>query len=765
MRRQSLQRQADENTRRATELAETRAQLDQRRADLEQSIVEFERRVAGYADRERAMQAAEGEIAHRRRLIEEHEQRLRQVEGELDRHRDELYELGKAVESREASARQAAAALEIERHQTLELRNRLEQAASEIDRKRFEVEQRFAETHSLLASEARELQRAAGSVVSAPTSWLRRSVALGALAAAVVGPLYWLFDRPTTRTTARLSICGDSKPFHISAGEQIAAFQEADAIGPAFADLSQLQAWQNWIDAGRLTITTNPGAQAIELALDAVNPAEARRVLDAACRARIAAHEEAGVLTELPFAYRLLDARAANLRDEERQATQRSGSLRERLAATPEVDTAAAVTGLDELRAEQTRTVDELTRARARFSALTAETYPRGLVPAGAVEKELAGDEMFQQDSSELSTVAIQYRAELLGAVAGPIEPTAALGTALRSFRRVLGEQLALSPPESVARVLEDGVDLVETTTQRVEEFASSWRKLGPMLERIELPQAAVELLAQYDAAADSARKALRDSEESLGSVKKRLDELQSLGGGSTREVVVLAVVRGDFTSLIAALANFAEAIRNTDVATNFQLDALDRQMRSLQKRLAERPEAIRERLQIAADQMAQEQHAQEIAATREHVHTLEEQREAGAAKLIATMEQMQRDQTAALERARIVAELEEIESGHQRRVQELSRLEADLHAARTAAAGVKPDVLALAGPIEASVSNPGPRIMSAGLAALGAFGLTWLLCFMMVVRNPIRTSRNAGLVNELAAHLPDEEPHPAATG
>ncbi|MDX2199793.1 MAG: hypothetical protein SF069_12585 [Phycisphaerae bacterium] len=750
-------------------LAAERAELDQQLGQLAAERDALERREAA-ATAQAAKLASESESLHARltsiekqdaelrqrerdvrvrtEQLEAEQTRLTSLDQDLNRQRDELYEVRQAVESREAAARQAAAALEIERHQTEALRSRLEQSLSQADQQRSMLEIEFAETQAALTREARRLERASSSVATAPRMWPLRSLALASAAAVATAILWGRVDRSQQATTAEIEICSDRPNFNEALGEHLATLSDETRVAALLPAPQDFARWQRWRNSGALTIAAAADHEALQLTVRDADTKAAEELLRKLSQTYAAAQSRVGGLGELPGVFGLLADQLLIAEDEQRTLREQCVRLEAELGQVSADDSAAAQAEVTSARQEQMRLGERLNAARNRLTGLAAAGAPRGQVSPAAIEAELKIDEMYQADSSELAAVFGDYRAEVLVALALPEPATRTFITNLKAFRRVVDEQLALKPPQAVARGLEDCNAAIDQFLVGAEPALNGWEELRGKATRMNEPKDSLAFVEQFDEGANIVRRIRRDADETLRRIQTRLDELSALGGGSTREVVTMSVVRGEFNSLMGAAAPLSEAGSKLDVATNFQLDALDRQMRSLHKRLEDRPLAIRERLQIAADQTAQEEHARAIGEAREQVQTLEAQREESAAKVLALLDRCRLAQEAELRRARIESELQQHRAAAERRSHEAARIGQDVARARQLST-TTPDTLALTSLRSFSIGGEAVE-QRRWIAAICAFFGTLIVAVAMVLRLPGQR-RDARLIGEFA--------------
>ncbi|MGE3182098.1 MAG: hypothetical protein AB7N71_10740, partial [Phycisphaerae bacterium] len=608
-------RERDAANRARQELNEREQELDGREAELEQRNRELNAQLAAIAEREQGCAQRENEIRRTQVGLERERQELAQTlatlearESDLNQQRDDLFELRTHVESREAEARQASAALEIERTEVDGIRVRLTQSAAELDSKRAKTDSDFAEVRRAIAREARRIEKSAESIVTAPSRWVLRSFFLAALTGAAAAFAWFVHDAPLFRSTASFSIVSDAGEFETLAPRHVMNLSSNALFDETFTNAIDRRQWSRLWQGGQVRIVSSPQDAEINVIVTDSDPTIAAQFARELSESYVAAY------TALPSS-----AAPRSALKRQHALTQRNEWLTAelarveaelaRLATNPGSNVAdeleAARTNVRAWRAEQETVLDTVRRGRARLAAALSDQFPRGVVPDATLQEALQADDMYLEDQREYAAVLTQYRGEFSAAFATPNEAIGAFDTKIREFQRIMRDQIELNPPELVAKALEDSLSEIAATTEKLDTFRETWRQVNTDFGRLDPKAPTKEILGIFERADVAARDIRQLTENLVRGIRARLDELRAIGGGSTREVVVMAVVHGEFNNLFSALADFVTALQAVDLTQNFRLDTLDRQLRTIQNRLETRPETLKRQMQVAADEQA----------------------------------------------------------------------------------------------------------------------------------------------------------------
>lgn len=732
--------------RRSAELAERWREYDASRQAMELEEIRL-------AEHSSTLSMREEELAAQRAAVDEMQAQCRQRERDLDHQRDELYELRRAVESREAEARQAAAALEIERSQVEALRMQLDQATGEFTRDHSDAQRELKAAQRIVAIEARRLQHAPMAVTGGPVRWVGRGLFVAGLLGAIAGGATWWLRAPEPYWLARIMICPARQPFEEAAAGHLAALRDPAWTTESWPDAGLAESWRRLMSQGRIRLSAAAEANSIDIQAPKERSAATAALLAQACAAYVQHYRAVTMTRALPPSCQSLQGALNKLRIERDDLNVRLANLNRQLAES-QTEPEVARPSLRRLQDEQSAVLAALRRARGILESLTIETEPRGVVKEDLLLDAVRNDPTIQQDTSELALTAEQYHAELIEALRAPVQPGSALASRVRDSQRLLQEQLALSPPADVARAIEASVGDVSEYATRVDEFNTQWAAYSAKSGGWGPKDPAAPLLTLFDESAELARKTQRSGQELLRNLRSRLDSLRDLGGGSTREVVVLNAVHAEAQAMAVAVNEFAAALQSTDLGQNFELDALDRQMRSLQRRLVERPEAIRAELQAEADQRARERNAQELASARQEFERQTQRRDELAAALIDGIEAEQKASESRLRRAALVSEHDDLAAAAARRQGEIAALQLDLDAARREITDVPLDDLAVMGVEPAPVDPDGarPRLITALRSGFVTAGGVLLTCLLMAAGRPGTGARRRAALARIAA-------------
>ena len=297
-------------------------------------------------------------------------------------------------------------------------------------------------------------------------------------------------------------------------------------------------------------------------------------------------------------------------------------------------------------------------------------------------------------------------------------------------------------------------------TQEQLKSFVERWQQRVEAVQGMKLGEDVVELANQQNAAAEAARTIAAEVRKVLDTLQARIDALGSSGAGGTREVVVGAVLRGDQTKLKSAAEAFLTAAGKTALNDNFELDTQDRRARGLRMRLAQRREAVQQRLQLDADRVAAQARAARVAETRQQLAELEARREELIARLMSNLKTLRGLDEAARQRAELEGRISRRDAQIGWLEKQIAELEQKLADARRQ--GPKPDRVEVG-----EVTTQAIRQVSydqAALAGGGAFVAAWLVCMFMMGRTPWRARRREP--DPLLAWLPSRpgsEPGPSA--
>lgn len=734
------------------------SRLDAWRSDLQQQVdaaqqraAELDRTAQGLLLEQAALSDAQRSLEAREHALEQRHKDLEAALEDLASARDELYHKQKQVEGLEAEARQAAASLEVERLEATQLREQLQQQLSEAVQERQEFDRHAREARLAISSEARRLVRTPRAATAAgPVRWAARAIGIGLTAGAACAAIAWSLTLPKPEAHAVVRLKNISRPFPVAAAEHAAALGDPALADQWLSDPADAQQWSGLLKQDRVRVLADPVESAIRIALRDYEPGQPA-LLQKVAENYVQRQQSTERLRDLPAAFTLLDQVAHRIRTQQTRLSSETARVAAELSADDSpLAWEAARSRLDDLLNQQQSAVSSLADARDRLSSVLAITHPRGEVSQDALNAALQQDEIYQQDAAELEFVVRGYRDELLRAIDAAPEVIARYRTVLQPLRDELRQQLALRPSVQVARALEASMGDVDACAESTDRYFRAWTDAAARLPAEASAVVAARLIATFDEASEAARRLTRAGETLSQSLNRRWEALEALGDGGTREVVTLNTVRSAINSFSTAVLVLRRDLSSLDREQNFELDALDRQVRSLQQRRDERPQAVLARLQAEADQQAAEEHARQVDALRSRVEELAARREMLA---VAVVEQIS-DVRLAHERAlqRRSTELEQsIRTAHADRIaQELRQIEADLALARADASTNQADQL-IAGSLQTEETQDARRPVWVASAGASGFSVAWLACAALMARVPRRAGPRQALLARLA--------------
>jgi hypothetical protein len=571
--------------------------------------------------------------------------------------------------------------------------------------------------------------------VPRPSPGRLRAAVLAGAAGLAAGLAWFVSHPPTYRASARIEIVSENPAL-----ADVAAAHRAQLLDPHLLDAlpgetGLAPAWLAASEDGRVTARAADGEPVLWLRATAGDPGSARRLVVAACTAYTqrlqTEHRDPG----LPPRYRELVLQRERLETTLQSLRQRRATNKAALATMPALPERSAVSAAaDQLEAALMEVTTALDQQRAELAAVVALELPRGTVDPAQVEQTLAQDTIYREDQQEFRAAALQYRTELAVALLQLDEPGKAIQKALAQLAASLEEQHALEPPPDVAAVLDDSRASVSAAQAGFAAFVTQWVAGQETVQKAGPGDEVAALVAQQGTLADVARRAAADIVALVDQVGARIEELSGGGDGSTRRVVVAAVLRADHDALKAAAELFSTAAGKTALADNFKLDAQDRKLRGLRMRLNSRREAVHQQLQLEADRAAREQHAAEVAELRDQVRQSERRREELVANLVAALRQLRTADDAARRRDEVTVQERQGETEIawlEARSAEIARELAE--AQQEASAPDRADI----GPPTIETVAPG-RVRNTLLVGAASFAAAGLICTLMAT-GPLR--------------------------
>lgn len=650
-------------------------------------------------------------------------------------------ELGRRYRSLKQATRQAPS------HPDDENEQRLARLAAELNAQAVEVAARQArldEAAEQLRARQTELDhrrdtpttaaQPRGPVVDRTAGWWWRSTGLAAFLSLMAGLAWYAGHPPLYEATSRIRVVTERPTVSAVVADHRARLLDSRLLDALPEEPGLVQLWRQACDEGRVALRSSEDEPVLHLTVTADDAATAHRLMRSALTAYTQQLQTQTGDVTVPPGYRDLalwhERLQAALRALRQQQATDAGALAT-LPTQPDRGESAAV--VDRLEAELSAAVAALDRQRLELAGLAGLDVPRGSVDAAQVEQVLAQDTIYQEDQQELRAAAVQYRTELGVATQQLDEPARAVQKALAQLTASLAEQRNLDPPADLVPVLDECAAAVSSAQARWTAFASQWRGVQETVLKSTADEDIGALVAQQTSAGEAADQIADETVALADLVGARIEELAASGDGSTRRLVVAAVLKADHDTLRSAVDAFAAAAKRTTLADNLQLDTLDRKLRGLRMRLNSRREAVGQQLQLEADRVAREQHTTQLAEGREQVRQAERRREELVADLAAALRQLraaedlarQRDEAAAQQRQR-ETEISWLDA----RLAEITRELAD--APQRAPA---PDRAEMEEPTITAVAPR--RVRNAVLAGAATFGGVWLACALTAAGLP----------------------------
>lgn len=373
----------------------------------------------------------------------------------------------------------------------------------------------------------------------------------------------------------------------------------------------------------------------------------------------------------------------------------------------------------------QTRLADVLEQhaaaTRGRDELLSA-SEPRGVVAPESLAAALDADAVHREDSKELAAAARSCRVELAIAMLAAEEPLAALRSGVGRLEAVLVEQRDLQPPPALRAVLEQAISRSQSFSAELGGTIGAWGEARTRVERLALPAQLDQLPGIQTEAAQRANRTIALTDDFINETGRSVDAVASGETVGTRELVVASLVRGELSSIAESAATLKRQLAATDTASNFKLDAADRQVRALQRRLTEQRDRIAAELQSAADAEARAAHQAALAEFDGRIRTHDEARAELSRDLGRQLAEIQRIESE-------TRELRMLGSERNAAAAAISRLESLLAQIDAEKPEITPDQVELS-PIEVASLSGADRWMRAVVAGAAASAISWLVGF-----------------------------------
>ena len=739
LQRHDIARQMEELDARRRKAAELESTSKQRLERLEHYEQQLKGRATGLEAESQRLAEFEQELERRKKSINTLVEQSEQAAREAENHNEELLRLRERAETREAENRQAQLALELEQEELDRERAALRQAQQTLDGRQARRETELEQVRITLGEQMEQLRRADRSLLSQPRHlWLRSSI-LAVTIGLLAGLAWYTIERPLYSANGEIRLINSEAANR----NQLVRLHEQRLNTPAVIEqilenTDLLSVWQAARRDSRVQISPIVELGTIRISVETAEVEPARRLIEAISNGY---RELATSWPEEPQALAALSElqeERKRIPGELKELQQQREEHQKRLESLPRESER------DELRSavEQVRIdYDELGRSlaedRAALIGLESGPVPRGNVLPAKYEDALAADEMYQQDLTEFRTNAVQYRSELVVALLLVVDPVRDLQAILKGFNQTVAEQRELQPPAAVEAALEQcSVDVV-AFGEVLASFANQWNNSLDALQELQPEREMIELITLQNVAADAARKVCAQAKVLSDGIRNRLDQLGANIDGGTREVVVAAVLRSELGKLSEAVTTLVQTADNTDLSNNVHLDALDRQLRGLRTRLDRRQTSVRQMLQFDADEQARRRHVEQISELRRTVQGFEEQRETLIGELSTKLDELRLLDAEVAQRQEVEAAIRRCKSDQS----ELLRKLADLNQRVAALEPDGPITSLEVGPVLVKTIAGVDRQLNTGLVGLGAMFLTYALCLLMVVKNPLRRS------------------------
>lgn len=753
----------------AEELEAQQRALLQEQGAFQERVQRLQRREQRCAEKTVALEAElhslaerEAELTRREAAVDEVCRQAEETEHRAKQYHEEALSLREQTEARDSESRQAALALVVERQRLDGEKVALESAGAGLDGLGDQREREIEQAHAKLAEQAEHLRQVERSLATGPRvftpHWWARSGVLAGLAGSLAAIAWLGLHPPPHRAKAEIRVTTDrvfapgvpaGMPRAGAAGsasagvlyEHCMRLLDPDLLADAVVGDELAEAWRAGCANSRVRVTAGEGEMVLLLSVTDADADTARRLVRTACEAYTQRVNAVPAMAALPPYYQEL----ADWRAELQAALETAGGRRRAdQAALAELpgpqERERALTDAKQTDADLAQVVASLGEQQARVAALLSAEIPLGSVDPADLEAALAEDAVYQEDRAEFHTVATRYRTELGVSMVLLMDPLPDLQKVLAEFAAALTEQRGLNPPAEVSAVLEAcGADLAQWQ-KRLAEFTRQWRLWLETLQGMDVEKDIVALVERQNVAANAARRLSEDARKLVDELAARIKKLDADSAGSTREVVVAAVLRGEQAALKAAVEALVAPAAKTALNENLDLDAHDRKLRGLRTRLSRRRELVNEQLQLAADRLAREKHAARVEAARAQLRDLEQRRDELVTRLMTTLGTIRALDETARRRDEAAARLR-LEDAEISRLRAWSRhLEQKLADARRH--GPKPDRVQIGELVTEPVEQA--RYRGAAAAAGVALAAAWLVCVLMTSGNPRRARRRA---------------------
>lgn len=712
------------------------AALDARRQRIEAQEKQLAARTAAIEAEAGRLGDRLNELEQRSRALDDREQGITAQRREADRLRDEAHALRELAEQRDSETRQAALSLELETQNIERERVVIEQQHAEILTLREQREAELQRATSELARKADEIRRSEAALFGGSKRWPIRAGVLSAAAGAIAALVILAIDPALYRAQAllRLTTAG---PAERAAAEHAARIMTAGLLESHIATPESAAGLRAARERDGFAARPTEQGAGIELELGGRDAAAAQRVASDAATAYATMVNTTGPAAVAPDAFADLEARRSAAREalEKSQAAATLAEAELKKLADPATRDAlvADVAGLrrrhDELNAA-------LAAAREELAGVLGGGEVRGLVKPEEVDAALRSDDVYQEDTKEFRLATREYQNELAVAMVLLVDPLKSAREASHALGEVVDEQRQLSPPTAIAAILESIATQLTQFQEESAKFAQEWETARHAVEHLRVQDDVVELVQQQSEAARGSRRITQQCQGLLAELKRQVDAIGGEGNGGTREIVVASVLRSELAKLTEQFEGLRPAADATDTTTNFELDARDKKIRGLRTRMTARKAAVTEQLQAQADFAAQQDRGSHTETLRVRTRSLEQERDETVATLVKRVDELRGLDESVAQRQRTQSTLDANRGEEARLTAQIRQLDDAIAQAKRS--GPTPDRIEV-GEIATVQSGGLHRVRNALIGFVGAAALSWGVCLLLLVRNPLR--------------------------
>lgn len=726
--RREIEGQAEAIARREVELLE--ADRDRRRAA--ENI-------------ERELSAERLRLEDRRAELDESERRLAELTRAVEARRAELDAARDQIEIRDAESRQRALALEVRTDELDRRQAVVDFAEEEMFARRAAREAEFERLEQEIRARQRAVEAAESSILTAPRRWPLRAAGIAAVAAVATAVLWLNGERPLYRSRVGFVLQTDTPNVERSLRAHVAALLSPESLSAWLTDETARREWSRASAEGTASAVFALNPPTIEVRLDASNAIRARSLVETIAGQYVEAVNAVTPAALLPSVYadvqQRRDAAAAELiRTQERlRESNTMLSLCPPASRRDELEVRVR-----EMRREYDETVRALEQGRAALALLRRGEAAVGIVTDEQVQQALREDPIYSADVEERLSEATSFRSELLIAMAPVSERAAELERELERARTSISEHRERNPPVSASTLLEKLASELDVFALRAAEFARAW---GDLRARARASPVERDLGVLFEVAAASNAECEGFVAFSRGILERANPESASAeGSGGTRDMVLQTAAQAELARIGAAVDEFSRAAAGVDRRRNVRLSGHDARLGGVESRMSRRHAMVRDRLTAAADRAAAEAREAATSKTAEQVAALESRRDGIGLRLSDAMDALRGLDDDILERRKLEADIARDSEEVERIERQIMALDAQLDRARRG--GPQPDRARIVSGADEMVAGA-HRIRNAAAAAAAAFGGMWLLCALMLLKNPWR--RRSRPINQAA--------------